>query len=801
MVSISRILVLAAINAFLFEINGYIPAFTSPFRTFFPNRDQTSSLRSDGFDGTNDLEDVDVLWAMEDEEDQSDESNDGVTFVASEEGFFTSRVDEPTNTDNDLVTMETSKNHEEAIWTAIEDDFSRQEDPRKFWNSRLELLKNYHAEYGDIDVPYSYNVRDNNGATINLGHFLSWLRSHLEERTLAGVIPPIIEEELKILGLEWGDFRVAKLIFSQRLREWNDFVKSNELIDPSLRKWVVQQRNQYSRKQKGLSNTLNNEQVKMLLEAGVIPMREERWDKDWNSRLEEWIELKEEDALENMNNHLLLWAWEQWRMFDVICGEISYRGDLPVLLTADRIARLQDVDFYEVERPVSMNVESPDRESFLDRFNATEFMDAVRAYLLLNGHLDIKPSCPIFVNGKHFYSICAKMRAKYRRFENLEKETWQNFFKDNEIIIKELESLDFFSQRFHQDPMQGTFDWWEYYHAFKSQRREFFLNQAKDDSIIKWIEDQKQRFNQLQDNQDDFIDETQYEALASLGIVFDVSDPMEYSTHTFGDYAGRPSAIRKLNNDILPDMQDEAFPERREAILENMTWNLRYEQMRDFMTQKCNSSDLKSFNPRLAQWADNQRLQFQKSIHGVTTPLTDDRIEKLKKIDFDLGLEFKFVGKIDDWETMISSLRHFRDTHGHCFVPMNLPSSPGLGDWVNQKRKAYQQQKLALGQIKELNNIGLDLNATDFDYFRGANKALWNENFEEVKRFREENGHCNLHKPRNFSIEATLVLSWAQQQRDLHWMQKRNQVFLYLTQERFEKLHSLGFNWTTNEII
>mmetsp|Transcript_22825 Transcript_22825/g.34600 ORF Transcript_22825/g.34600 Transcript_22825/m.34600 type:complete len:796 (-) Transcript_22825:1541-3928(-) len=789
MVSVSRLLICIAVHAFFCDIHGYIPAFTSPYKTFFPTQTPIFSFRSKDFDGTSDsaknIEDLDMLW------DREDDFDDNEAFVASEEGFYTSQVDEPTPS-NDFSSMNVVPDDDNFLNSEPEEDYSIREHPIEFWNLRLDLLKKYHAEYDDINVPDNYKVENDNGMTINLGYFLSWLRSQSDAKVLQELIPSEIMLELKNLGLEWEDSQAKKKLFAQRLCEWKDYVRSHQLMHPALRNWVGQQRYQYSRKQKGLPNNLGDDHEKCLLDAGVVPVREERWDGYWNSRLEEWIELKQANALQSMNSTVLLWAWEQWRMFEIICGEISYDGDLPVLLTADRLKRLQDVDFYESERPASMHLESPDAQLSANNLNATVLMDTIRTYLSLNGNLDIKPSCSVLVEGKSLYSICAKLRAKYQRSKLLEDDASKSLLTIDKTFIKELEKLDFFSEKFHQDPMQGTYDWWEYYHDFKSQQRDFFINRAKDQTIGSWIEAQKQRFNLLVGNQDDFIAETQYEALARLGVVFHVSGTLEYSISD--GFRGRPKSLRKLNDDILQDKN--VFRERQDDVLENMTWNLRYEQMRDFMSKKPNSTDeLRTLNPRLAQWADNQRLQFQKSIYGLTkTPLTDERIEMLKSIDFDLGLKYKpGCGERDDWETMLSALRRFKGSHGHCFVPMNLPSCPRLGHWVNQKRKAYKQKKLVKRQVGELEDIGLDLSSTDFNYYRRANDAQWNEYFGELKLFYEENGHFDLHKSRNFSIEADFLVSWAQQQKDLYLLQKDSQSFLYMSRERIKKLDSLGF--------
>eukprot|EP00978_Attheya_sp_CCMP212_P048474 scaffold526698_cov98-Attheya_sp.AAC.1 len=85
----------------------------------------------------------------------------------------------------------------------------------------------------------------------------------------------------------------------------------------------------------------------------------------------------------------------------------------------------------------------------------------------------------------------------------------------------------------------------------------------------------------------------------------------------------------------------------------------------------------------LGTWVIRQRTALTDGI------LKDDR----KQLLDDLG----FVWKIDhydvdtslrarQWEEMYNKMQAFKETHGHCQIPVNYKDDPTLGKWARNQR-------------------------------------------------------------------------------------------------------------------
>jgi hypothetical protein len=142
------------------------------------------------------------------------------------------------------------------------------------------------------------------------------------------------------------------------------------------------------------------------------------------------------------------------------------------------------------------------------------------------------------------------------------------------------------------------------------------------------------------------------------------------------------------------------------------------------------------------------------------------------------------------WDEMYSNLCSFKSKYGHCRVPhhrggdSSFPPEEfkGLGTWVQRQRQGKKGKgKMALkcrltqDRIGRLDKLGFVWNVRE---------SFWDEQFEELKRFHKENGHCVIPTTKT---NATLKM-WCHHQRQLR--KEGN-----LTVDRQEKLDSVGFNW------
>lgn len=152
---------------------------------------------------------------------------------------------------------------------------------------------------------------------------------------------------------------------------------------------------------------------------------------------------------------------------------------------------------------------------------------------------------------------------------------------------------------------------------------------------------------------------------------------------------------------------------------------------------------------------------------------------------------------------MMDELVKFREAHGHCNVPQSEPITQ-LGLWVKHLRAAYNLyveiqagQKPASATTQYSNVLTLDLiqrlDGIGFHWGVQRKKPSWESNYELLKKFAEENGHCSV--PRT----SAGLAKWAAEQRHLY--KKRSQgAKSAMTDERIEKLNGIGFEWRVRRV-
>ena len=143
------------------------------------------------------------------------------------------------------------------------------------------------------------------------------------------------------------------------------------------------------------------------------------------------------------------------------------------------------------------------------------------------------------------------------------------------------------------------------------------------------------------------------------------------------------------------------------------------------------------------------------------------------------------------WDEKFELLKEYRNEFGDCNVPNGYRYKGfGLGAWVGTQRLANKEnntvtKKLNQDQIDKLDSIGF---VWDLAYVR------WNEKFELLKQYKEEFGDCIV--PSKYKYKGINLSDWVLRQRreykDFH-----NFKYYYgpMTQEKIDKLNSIGFIW------
>merc|ERR1740139_1650157 len=126
---------------------------------------------------------------------------------------------------------------------------------------------------------------------------------------------------------------------------------------------------------------------------------------------------------------------------------------------------------------------------------------------------------------------------------------------------------------------------------------------------------------------------------------------------------------------------------------------------------------------------------------------------------------------------MFDELRKFNDREGHCNVPRHYSDNPELGRWVSTQRE--RRLKISKERVSKLDSIGFTW-SIKLD-------ARWEIMFEELRIFKESEGHCNV--PYDYSYNPELG-RWVSYQR---WQR------LKILKERASRLDSIGFTWGTSQ--
>jgi len=152
----------------------------------------------------------------------------------------------------------------------------------------------------------------------------------------------------------------------------------------------------------------------------------------------------------------------------------------------------------------------------------------------------------------------------------------------------------------------------------------------------------------------------------------------------------------------------------------------------------------------------------------------------------------RVLSKHDEkWNNMFDKLLEYKKANNHTLVPQCYHDDPRLGRWVHYQRVEYwiyQQTgtgKITPERIGRLESIGFEWD---------PQKAQWNILFDRLVKFKEEVGHCKV--PKGYSKDTELA-NWVRNQR-LEQANLKKGKKSRMTTERYDKLTSLGFRWSTS---
>ena len=148
-----------------------------------------------------------------------------------------------------------------------------------------------------------------------------------------------------------------------------------------------------------------------------------------------------------------------------------------------------------------------------------------------------------------------------------------------------------------------------------------------------------------------------------------------------------------------------------------------FEELRNFKESEghCNVPSSYSDNPELGRW-----VRFQR---GQRLKMLQERASKFDSIGFTWEAEPNVR-----WEIMLEELRKFKDKEGHCNVPQSYSDNPELGRWVSTQRG--QRLKMSKDRASKLDSIGFTWGLKQ--------DSRWEIMFEELRKYKDREGHCNV---------------------------------------------------------
>jgi len=147
------------------------------------------------------------------------------------------------------------------------------------------------------------------------------------------------------------------------------------------------------------------------------------------------------------------------------------------------------------------------------------------------------------------------------------------------------------------------------------------------------------------------------------------------------------------------------------------------------------------------------------------------------------------------WNEQFELLKQYKNHHGDCLVPKSYTTRDGvhLGKWVDNQRLQYKNfqkgKKSALTQerIEKLESIG----------FVWEVQSQWNGQFKLLQQYKNDHGDCLV--PRRCTTSAGTNLGrWVNTQRQQYKKFEEGKPS-HMTQERIDKLESIGFVWDAQE--
>ena len=198
-------------------------------------------------------------------------------------------------------------------------------------------------------------------------------------------------------------------------------------------------------------------------------------------------------------------------------------------------------------------------------------------------------------------------------------------------------------------------------------------------------------------------------------------------------------------------------------------WEKKYKILKEFKKKHghCHVKKIPA-NKTLHAWVELQRNQF------ILGKMPNYRKKKLEEIGFVWNVsEWLEEQKSANWMKNYEKLKSYYQKNGSADM-MDIQGDADLKAWIAKQRHSYAQNWLKEKYILLLNDI---------DFVWKPLSARWMKNFEKLKKFQQQYGHCTLDTKQDLTLR-----SWTDRQRHRFKNGK-------LSEKRIELLNSINFSW------
>ena len=191
-------------------------------------------------------------------------------------------------------------------------------------------------------------------------------------------------------------------------------------------------------------------------------------------------------------------------------------------------------------------------------------------------------------------------------------------------------------------------------------------------------------------------------------------------------------------------------------------------------------AELKAFAKRFGHTNVPARWRENKSLGSWLADLHSGRLQipaNIKKRLDAVGLDWR-PWRSQQWEQRFQELASFKQTRGHCLVPIVHPENPALGLWVSTQRTRLKV--MAPDRIARLSKLGFVWKTIDM-----SARLQWEDRFQELLSFRKAYGHVDVPQ------------KWPENQPLAHWVvRQRSRDRIKLTDAQLKQLNQAGFIWS-----